>query len=124
MAKYSIFILTNDEDFITNVSVNAPDCSQISSDHFSISFNINQICLSLHSTTTQLAFDYSKADFASMNDFILNSNIDDCLTSDDVENTWATIKSVIFETMSLFIPKFQIRLSLSLISILSGLVVI
>jgi len=31
-------ILTNDEDLITNVSVNAPDCSQISSDHFSISF--------------------------------------------------------------------------------------
>ena len=52
-----------------------------------------------------------------MNDFILNSNIDDCLTFDDVENTWATIKSVISEAISLFIPKF-------LISILSGLVVI
>ena len=102
-------ILTNDEDLITNVSVNSPECSQISSDHFPISFSINQNCLPLHNTTTLQAYDYSKADFTSMNDFILNSNIADCLTCDDVESTWSTIKSVISEAMSLFIPKFQLR---------------
>ncbi|XP_065893973.1 uncharacterized protein [Dysidea avara] len=102
-------ILTNDEDLITNVSVNSPECSQISSDHFPISFSINQNCLPLHNTTTLQAYDYSKADFTSMNDFISNSNIADCLTCDDVESTWSTIKSVISEAMSLFIPKFQLQ---------------
>ena len=98
-------ILTNDENLITNIS----DCSQISSDHFSISFKINQNCLALHSATALHAYAYSKADFTSMNDFIFNSNIADCLTCDDVENAWFTIKSVISEAMSWFIPKFQLQ---------------
>ena len=79
---------------------------QISSEHFSISFNINHNCLSFHSTTAQLAYDYSHADFTSMNDFIFDSNIADCLTCDGVE---VTIKSVISEAMSLFIPKLQVH---------------
>ena len=42
-----------------------------------------------------------------MNLYICNSDILNCLHFPDVETTWAIIKSIIYEAMTLFIPKFQ-----------------
>ena len=44
-----------------------------------------------------------------MNVYIFNSNIIRCLHFTDVETTWAFIKSIIYDAMMLFIPKFQFR---------------
>ena len=55
---------------------------------------------------TQHAYDYSKADFLGMNAYIFNSNTINCLHFTDVETTWAFIKSIIYDAMMLFIPKF------------------
>jgi len=44
-----------------------------------------------------------------MNIYILSSNIFSCLHTSDVETAWAIIKSVVYEAMTLFIPKFQLR---------------
>ena len=44
-----------------------------------------------------------------MNAYIFNSDIIDCLHFTDVEITWAFIKSIIYDAMMMFIPKFQFR---------------
>jgi len=53
-------------------------------------------------------YNYSKANFPEINSYIFNSNILNCLHFCDVETSWAIIKSVIYEAMTLFIPKFRV----------------
>ena len=101
-------ILTNNEDLIQNITVHSDDVYCISSDHFLINF---ELPLGRHltcETTASSAFDYSIADFVSMDAFIFNSGIhnwDLC----DVKVVWTAIKSVIFDAMIQFIPSFQFR---------------
>ena len=57
---------------------------------------------------SQHVYDYSKANFPEINSYIFNSNILNCLHFCDVETSWAIIKSVIYEAMTLFIPKFRV----------------
>jgi len=64
-------ILINNEDLIKNVSVNASDHSQIPSDHFPISIEIDLNCQPFKNATAVHAYDYSKVDYTSMNDFII-----------------------------------------------------
>jgi len=85
------------------------DNEHISSDHFSITFQLSYIRSESPSKVIQYVYDYSKADFSSMNIYILSSNIFNCLYTSDVETAWAIIKSVVYEAMTLLIPKFQLR---------------
>ena len=61
----------------------------------------------MSSSTAHHVFDFSKADFLSMEAYISNSSITHCITLDDVNAVWAIIKSVISDAITQFIPKFQ-----------------
>ena len=50
-------------------------------------------------------FDYSRADFEGICSYLMDVDFNDCLLSNDIEFIWFTIKSFIFEAMSMFIPK-------------------
>ena len=58
-------------------------------------------------STAHHVYDYSKADFLSMEAQISNSSITHYLTLNDVNAVWTIIKSVISDAMTQFIPKFQ-----------------
>ena len=100
-------VLTNNEDLIDSISICFNDNVQISSDHFPITFESSHVRSQPSVNETQHAYDYSKADFSRMNLYICNSDILNCLYFSDVETTWAIIKLIIYEAMTLFIPKFQ-----------------
>ena len=103
-------LLTTIDDLISNITVQSSEFSHFPSDHFLISFTLimNSYPVSpMSSSTAHHVFDFSKADFLSMEAYISNSSIANCLTLDDVNAVWAIIKSVISDAMTQFIPKFQ-----------------
>ena len=99
-------ILTNQPN-ITNISVlSALPCS-LKSDHFIINFDIT-------STPTHKAtenhksypiYNYDKADWDAMNDYLINFNFQTYFNSSDVNFLWESLKSVIFDCINLFVPK-------------------
>jgi len=102
-------ILTNNDDLIDNISVSDTINIPIKSDHYAITFELSSFQPQPTENISQYVYDFSKADFHGMNAYISNSIIVNCLFLSDVEAIWETIKSVIDEAMSLFIPKIQIR---------------
>ena len=102
-------ILTNNEDLVSSIEVHLTDNFPISSDHYIINLELSLSRPNSPANVTQHVYDYSKADFIGMNAYIFNSNIINCLHFTDVKTTWAFIKSIIYDAMMMFIPKFQFR---------------
>ena len=101
-------MLTNNDDLLNNISVCSNSNNPISSDHYPIVFSLSHARPLPTTNLSQHVYDYSKANFPEINSYIFNSNILNCLHFCDVETSWAIIKSVIYEAMTLFIPKFQV----------------
>ena len=86
---------TNKEaDLIDNVTVQPQEafCIQ-SSDHHVVSFNLSLPSYSSHSVP-HYVFDYGKYNFEDLNNYSLNSNINQCLCYSDVEVVWLIIKDI------------------------------
>ena len=79
------------------------------SDHFIISFIPHSHMVSPATPRLGYIFDYSNADFDSICSFLMDLDFTVCLQSNDIEFIWATIKSFIFEAMSLFVPKKRMK---------------
>ena len=60
-------------------------------------------------TVAKHIFDYSRANWDDMNQYLSSFNFDECLQSNDVEFIWSQLKSAIYNTLNLFVPKFQIK---------------
>ena len=102
-------LLTHDEDLIQNITVNPHEASPIPTDHFMISFLLCLgNCLS-NAILSHFTFDYSKADFEGMTDFIQDSDICMCSEIYDINVAWSFIKTIITEAMTLYIPKFYLH---------------
>ena len=101
-------VLTNVENSICELSIDTSH-PLVHSDHHSITFRINSVLLHPKSPSKRYYFDYSKADFDSLCDYLLDIDFEDCFYSDDVESVWSTIKSTILNAMNLFIPKLPRR---------------
>ena len=54
-------------------------------------------------------FDFCKADYSRISSFLLDSDFSPVFESDNIEFIWSFIKSLIYEAMSLFIPKKQVK---------------
>ena len=100
-------VLTNSEELVSSISVHPSDNLPISSDHYIINLELSLANPNSPANVTQHI--YSKGDFLGMNVYIFNSDIIHCMHFTDVEITWAFIKSIIYDAMMLFIPKFQFR---------------
>ena len=67
------FLLLNNEDLVSRISVCPHNNDQISSDHFSIIFELSYVRPVSSDNIIQQVYDFCKADFPRMNAYILNS---------------------------------------------------
>jgi len=103
-------ILTNiDDDSITNVTVHNHNNQLIKSDHFQISCEICQDTSCHSSATSNYIYDYPKADYSGLCQYLFSSNIYSCLQFNDVEIVWNIIKEALFKAIELFVPKVEVR---------------
>ena len=76
----------------------------VTSDHFPVSFSLSCL-LQPHSVSSSFpSLNYSKVDYVGLNDYLLSLDWEQYFTSNDIEYLWATLKSVILESSSQFIP--------------------
>ena len=102
-------LLTNNEDLIQNITVHPYEASPIPTDHLMIGFQLSLgTCLS-NKPHSHFVYDYSKADFEGMTNYILNSDILMCSEIPDINVAWTFVKSIITDAMSLYIPKFYLH---------------
>ena len=99
-------IITNSDELVHNVVVN-PHNTIIFSDHFIITFHICLSTLPVPPKATYYSYDYSKADFSRMEQYIINSCHLQYFEEADVKSTWNIISSVITDAISLFVPVYQ-----------------
>jgi len=64
-------IITNNEDIVYNLSVHPQHYQSISSDHFVISFNIDSHANHVPSNMPHVIFDYSRADYPGLINYLL-----------------------------------------------------
>lgn len=100
-------IITNSEDLFSNVWV---EDSNKYSDHFVVNFTIASFKLRKATTSKySLVFDYTKADFEGMCSFLQDFDFSDFLQSDDVEDLWQDLKSILWEAINLYVPQARIH---------------
>ena len=83
-------LITNKDNLINNITVHPMGDFSIQSDHFVItfSFTISQCHLKTKQHTTHEVFDYTRADWISLNNFFFNNYITQEVLS-DVESFWS-----------------------------------
>ena len=98
-------ILTNQPN-ITNVSILSVLPCSLKSDHFIINFDITST--PTHEVTenhkSYPIYNYDRADWDAMNDYLTNFNFQAYFNSIDVNFLWESLKSVIFDCIDLFVP--------------------
>ena len=105
-------ILVTKAGLIENVVVHQPSSASVPSDHYLITF-----VLLLPDRTSRggniaqpvEVFNYSKADWISLCNYLLDEDFSVCYDSQCVEEVWSVLKLILNEAMPLFIPKVVIR---------------
>ena len=103
-------VLTSSSLTIENLSIESPPAI-LSSDHYVISFI--PVCDVLPPTRYRpgYVFDHSKSDYHGMCSYLMDVDFSSCLQSFDVEYVWFCIKSIIYDAISLFTPKVDVKRS-------------
>ena len=99
-------ILMNSDSFCDMETSKLP--YGLSSDYYMITF-FNKHIFVKPNIMTKYIFDYSKANWDGMNQYLSSFNFDEYLQSNDVEFIWSQLKFDIYDTHNLFVPKFQIK---------------
>ena len=100
-------VITNSEDIFNYVWVEEANSY---SDHFQVHFSITYT--GQHTPTKSkysYVFDYTKADFTGMCSFFLDHDFSDFLQSENIEELWFYLKSLLQEAVSRYVP--QVRIS-------------
>ena len=98
-------VLANCPDLISNVVVHSYNPS-LHSDHCIISLFVG--ChKSVYTIPSHSFFNYARADWSGLNDYLLNLDFSFCQTSSNVDLIWSEIRSIIMTGSSLFIPKLS-----------------
>ena len=100
-------LLTNCDHLISNISVTKPDDHSLPSNHYLISFLIECSSLSTKSNVPVFIFDYPKADYEGLCNFLFDTDFSYSLQSDFIEQVWSFLKDTILEGMNRFIPKVR-----------------
>ncbi len=101
-------VITNSEDIFNNIWVD-PD-HNIYSDHYQVHFSIAASKPSKPTNSRYaLVYDYTKADFDRMCSSLMDHNFADFLQSEDIDDLWFYLKSVIREAVDKYVP--QVRIS-------------
>ena len=79
-------------------------------DHFAISFDLlSNVLPAVKSTKPCYVFDFCKAEYEGITSFMLDFDFSVILKTSDIEYMWFIIKSSLYEAMSLFVPKIQVK---------------
>jgi len=106
-------VITNDEDIIQHLTVHPCDYQPIPSDYFIISFSVILPINSQLTSTPQVVFDYSKANYTDLCNFLLGIDFSVCELLPDIDSIWDYIKDCIVMGMHMFIPKIKLSASQS-----------
>ena len=79
------------------------------SDHFAISFDYSCHTSSSVESIPGYVFDFCKADYNGISSFLLDIDFSAVFESTNIEFIWFFIKSVIYQAMSLYIPKMMVK---------------
>ena len=93
---------------IDQLSINSSP-SSVFSDHFIISFFSVNSCSYANKSKPGYVFDFSKANFGLISDFLLESDFSIVFEYNDLEFIWFLLNSLIFEAINLFVPKIFVR---------------
>ena len=99
-------ILTSTDELACSVAVN-PHNNVLSSDHFIICFQVCLFSSPAPSKNAYWSYDYFKADFIKINQFIIDSCPLHSLSSINIESVWNLICSTINNAISSFVLMFQ-----------------
>lgn len=102
-------VLTNSDDLISDIAVHPPSNTCLNSDHFFIEVTFSTMRNQTPPKPTAYIWDYSKADYNAMCDYLLSLNLNNLLSSRDLEYIWSQLKQAVFQSMELFIPKVHLR---------------
>ena len=100
-------LITNIDNHISNIQIEA-NSQFLFSDHFIITFDLS-LSIYYHRKVSRYVFDFSKADYNALNDYLLDRDFSFCTTSNNIEDTWLHLKLIIMDTCSLFIPKVELK---------------
>ena len=99
-------IITNNEDIVYNISIH-PHYQPISSDHFIVTLSIKSHADHIPSHTPPVIFDYSKANYPGLINYLSHIDYTTCEQLSDIDSIWLFIKNNITRGMDLFIPKIR-----------------
>ena len=104
-------VFTNNEDLIYDVTVHPYDYQPIPSDHCIISFSVTCKSVTKHipKNTSQFVYDYSKADYNGLNNFLSSIDFSVCKQFTDIESIWSFVKDSILDRINTNIPKVRIK---------------
>ena len=107
-------IITNNEDIIDNLNVHPQHFEPIPTDHSVISLTILLPMEHINSpNTTQVIFDYSKANYPGLINFLSHFGFSICEHLPDIDSIWLFIKNSIIRGMHIFVSKFKLKSSQS-----------
>ena len=99
-------VFSNCPDMVSDIHIRNDEMSDLS-DHYIISLVLQQ-----HSSSTCRSkvssgniFNYSKADWLGLEDFLLDADFSHCYSLPDVNSMWKCIKEIILQGCHQFIPK-------------------
>jgi len=104
-------IITNCDESIDNLHIHSVDNPLLKSDHYPVTFNLDmpRNCSFTTESDSFYIFDYSKADFDSINEYLSLIDFSPCFHSTDVEFVWAQIKEILLDTIHQFVPQIKIK---------------
>jgi len=94
---------------VYNLFVHPLHYQPILSDHFVVSFSVNSYTDYIPSNTSQVTFDYSKADYPGLTNYLSHIDFIICEQLSDIDSIWHFINSNICSGLDLFIPKIRTK---------------
>lgn len=104
-------VITSDEDIIQDIIIHPHDYQLVSSDHYTISFGVKLPANYQPTFTPQVIFDYTKANYIDLCNFLSSIDFSVCELLPDVDSIWNYIKDCITTGMHMFIPKIKLSSS-------------
>ena len=101
-------ILTSSNVSVSNLIIHPLSVINFS-DHFAISFDYSCHTSSSVESIPGYVFDFCKADYNGISSFLLDTDFSAVFESTNIEFIWFFIKSVIYQAMSLYIPKMMVK---------------
>ena len=101
-------ILTSSNVSVSNLTIHPLSVINFS-DHFAISFDYSCHTSSSVESIPGYVFDFCKADYNGISSFLLDIDFGAVFESTNIEFIWFFIKSVIYQAMSLYIPKMLLK---------------